>query len=128
MRSPRVHRRAAITPPMPVSRIVPAVLTLGYLVFLAIPAFSGPAFAADQAPRTCLNKAEQRAAVADNSAIPLAQVIKALRGQGRRGEVVRASLCRRDGSLVYLLTLLARSGKVTHAAVDARNGELINRR
>jgi hypothetical protein len=39
--------------------------------------------------------------------------------------VVRARLCRRGTGLVYVLTLLAPSGKVTRATVDAANGELI---
>jgi uncharacterized membrane protein YkoI len=82
--------------------------------------------AADASPRTCLSKAEQRAAVASHQAVPLAQAIKSLHARDRRAEVVRAELCRRDNGLVYVLTLLARSGKVTRATVDAGSGELIN--
>lgn len=71
----------------------------------------------------CLNRAEQRAAVADRKAVPLASAIKSLRERGQRGEVVRAALCSRDDRLVYELTLLARNGKVTRATVDAATGE-----
>jgi len=71
----------------------------------------------------CLNRAEQRAAVADRKAVPLAAAIKSLRERGQRGEVVRAALCSRGDKLVYVLTLLARSGKVTRATVDAATGE-----
>ncbi|MCW5691836.1 MAG: hypothetical protein KIT48_05680 [Pseudolabrys sp.] len=78
--------------------------------------------AADRAPRTCLNKAEQREAIASREAIPLAEAIRAMRGRGHHGEVVRASLCRRDGRLVYELTVLARSGKVIRAKIDAADG------
>lgn len=84
--------------------------------------------AASPARRACLNRAEQRAAVASHRAVPLAQAIKALRAHGHRGEVVRAELCRRGDRLVYVLTLLARSGKVTRADVDAGNGTLISGR
>jgi uncharacterized membrane protein YkoI len=105
---------------MPVPRILPAALLLGLLAV--------PAFAADSPQRACLSKAEQRAAVADHKAITLAQAIKSLREHGRRAELVRARLCHRDDRLVYVLTLLARSGKVTSATVDAANGDIINGR
>ncbi len=38
------------------------------------------------------------------------------------GEVVKARLCRQDKSLVYVLTVLSRSGKVLQARVDAADG------
>ena len=41
-----------------------------------------------------------------------------------KGEVVGAKLCQRPQGLVYLLTLLARDGKVTRVAVDASSGRL----
>jgi hypothetical protein len=107
---------------MPVSRLlITLVLLLGV---------SGlPAAAASASVRgACLSKAEQRAAVAAQRAIPLADAIKSLRARGKRAEVVRARLCRRGDGLVYWLTLLARSGKVTRVAIDAANGELINGR
>jgi uncharacterized membrane protein YkoI len=83
-----------------------------------------PAFAADAPPRgSCLSKAEQRAAVAADRAISLAQAIKYLRVHRKHSEVVRARLCRHDDRLVYVLTLLGRSGKVVSATIDATNGE-----
>ena len=105
---------------MPVPRSLLVALLLGLLAV--------PALAADAAPRACLSKAEQRAAVADNKAIKLAQAVKSLREHGRRAELVRARLCHRGDKLVYVLTLLARSGKVTRATVDAANGDIINGR
>ena len=107
---------------MPVSRLLPAVLLLGLL------AGCRSLWPPIRRTRACLNKAEQRAAVADHKAIPLAQAIKSLHAHGRRAELVRARLCRHGDGLVYVLTLLARSGKVTRATVDAANGELINGR
>jgi uncharacterized membrane protein YkoI len=103
---------------MPVSRLFYAALMLGLLAV--------PAGAADH--NVCLTKSEQRAAVAANRAIPLAKAIKSLYAHGRRAEVVRARLCRNGDSLVYLLTLLGRSGKVTSVTVDASGGKLITGR
>jgi len=85
-----------------------------------------PALAGDPPDRACLTKTEQRAAAAAHKAIPLAQAIKSLREHGHRDEVIQARLCRHGDDLVYVLTLLAGSGKVTRATVDAANGELRN--
>ena len=87
-----------------------------------------PAMAAEASAfrGACLGKAEQRAAVASHRAVPLGEAIKKLRAKGHRAEVVRARLCRRGDGLVYVLTLLARNGKVIRLTVDAANGELIN--
>jgi hypothetical protein len=104
---------------MPVPRLLPAILLLGLAV---------PALAADSPHHACLSKAEQRAAVAERRAISLGHAIRVLRAHGRRAELVRARLCRRGNGLVYVLTLLARSGKVTNATIDAANGEFINGR
>jgi uncharacterized membrane protein YkoI len=103
---------------MPVSRLTILVLLAGVL---ASPAGAGAA----DAPYhdSCLTKAEQRAAVTANKAISLAQAIKVLREHRRYSEVVRARLCRQDQKLVYVLTLLGRSGKVVTATIDAVNSE-----
>jgi hypothetical protein len=115
-RSGCVHRRAVNTPPMPVSRLLSAGLLLG--------AIGLPAVAADATHNeACLTRAEQRAAVDASRAISLAQAIKLLRQYRKHSEVVRARLCRRDDKLVYVLTLLGRSGKVVEATVDAVSGE-----
>jgi uncharacterized membrane protein YkoI len=92
-----------------------------------------PALAAEQheAHRVCLNKAEQRAAISHGQAVTLATAIRSARGSVRgRGarEVVRARLCRDQNGLVYLLTLLSRDGKVTHTAVDATSGKVVDAR
>jgi len=105
---------------MPVYRLLSAAVLLGLLTV--------PALAADPPDRACLTKTEQRAAVAAHKAIPLAQAIKSPREHGHWDEVIQARLCRRGDDLVYVLTLLARSGKVTRAAVDAANGKLLNGR
>jgi len=89
---------------------------------------AAPAMAAELPQHACLSKAEQRAAVAEHRAIPLAQAVKTLHAHGHRAELVRARLCRHGDSLAYVLTLLPRSGKVARVTVDATNGEVINGR
>lgn len=105
---------------MPVFRALFAILLLGLAAL--------PARAADPvAGSNCLGKDAQSAAVAKGEAVPLAQVIATVRA-GRRVEVVRARLCRQDNRLVYVLTLLARNGKVSRATVDAANGHIVSGR
>jgi uncharacterized membrane protein YkoI len=108
---------------MPTVRVSPTLLLLTALAAgLAV-----PAAAADAPRKSCLSKAEQRAAVASHRAISLAAAIKSLH-RGKRKEVVRARLCHRGGRLAYVLTVLARSGKVTRAVIDAATGEHIKGR
>ena len=90
------------------------------LVSLAV----SPPAAADQ--HVCLTRAEQQAAVSGGQAIALAAAIKAARAHGRTRQVVRAQLCRDAKGLVYVLTVLARDGRVTHARVEAAGGGLID--
>jgi uncharacterized membrane protein YkoI len=102
-----------------------AILSIG----LAMP----PAMtAAASAPeRSCLTKAEQRAAISNGQAVTLATAIRSIRGSVRgRGarEVVRARLCREADGLVYVLTVLSRDGKVTHMNVDATSGKVVEAR
>ncbi|HXF86746.1 MAG TPA: hypothetical protein VNK48_00135 [Xanthobacteraceae bacterium] len=73
----------------------------------------------------CLSRDEQRAAVERGQAVPLAAAIRAVSGQNGGRQVVRAQLCREGKTLVYVLTVLARDGKVTHTRVNAKNGDLI---
>jgi uncharacterized membrane protein YkoI len=85
---------------------------------------ASPLAAADQ--HVCLTRAEQQAAVSGGQAISLAAAITAARAHSRVRQVVRAQLCREAKGLVYVLTVLARDGRVTHARVEAVNGGLIN--
>jgi len=82
--------------------------------------------------RACLGKTEQSAAISQGQVVTLGMAIRAARGSVRgRGvrEVVRARLCREpNGLLVYVLTMLARDGKVTHISVDATSGKVVEAR
>lgn len=109
---------------MPVSRTIFSVFLLALLAGpgLVTAGFARSGFAAER-QGGCLDKAEQRAAVAAHRAVPLALAIRTLHSHGRRTEVVRADLCERGGRLVYVLTLLPRSGKVTRTLIDAGSGD-----
>jgi len=71
----------------------------------------------------CLDKEQQRAAIASGKAVRLGVAVKAVK---RRGEVVRARLCERGKGLVYMLTVLARDGKVVRVTVDATSGSVLS--
>jgi hypothetical protein len=75
----------------------------------------------------CFNRQEQRIFVLQGRAIRLAFALRAI--SARDGdELVRAELCRNSSGLVYVLTLLSRSGKVSRAVVDARTGAVVKDR
>jgi uncharacterized membrane protein YkoI len=69
----------------------------------------------------CLTPDERRAVIAARKAVPLARAMHEVKARVA-GEVVKARLCRQDKALVYVLTVLARSGKVVQARVDATDG------
>jgi uncharacterized membrane protein YkoI len=77
---------------------------------------------AAQAADHCLTRNEQKAKTAVHAVVPLSRAMRTVRPHG---EVIRARLCERGGSLVYLLTVLESDGKVAQASVDAGNGTLI---
>ncbi len=90
---------------------------------------SATAAAAAEKERVCLSKPEQKAAISNGQAVTLAQAIRSIRGSVRgRGsrEVVNAKLCREEKGLVYVLTVLARDGKVTQMTVDATSGKVVD--
>ena len=72
----------------------------------------------------CLNKEQQRAAIASGRAVRLGVALKA--ANKRPAEVVRARLCEGSKGLVYMLTVLARDGKVSRVTVDATSGSVLS--
>jgi uncharacterized membrane protein YkoI len=113
-----------------IHRLTPktAAMTRMFTLAAVLIAWSAPALAASDDDHACLSKAEQRAALSSGQTVTLAAAIRSARGSVRgRGsrEVVRARLCREPDRLVYLLTVLAPDGKVTHTAVDATNGKVV---
>jgi uncharacterized membrane protein YkoI len=118
-RSFAVHRLLFMTAFMVRIPII-AVLLVG---------LSAPAAARAAEHHACLTKTEQRTAIADGLAVTLAAAIRSVRGSVRgKGarEVVKARLCRRPNGLVYVLTVLARNGKVTRTTVDATSGKVVD--
>jgi uncharacterized membrane protein YkoI len=72
----------------------------------------------------CLDQKERRT---ENEAAHIVHLGAAMRVARTRmpGTVVRARLCRGKDGLVYVLTVLARDGKVGRLTVDAVKGTLI---
>jgi len=94
------------------------------LILAAVLAVAAAAPGLAAGPQQCLSPEERRAAIAEHRAVPLARAMRAAR-RHFHGEVVRARLCQGGDKLVYVLTVLARDGKVTRAIVDAASGHLL---
>ncbi len=75
----------------------------------------------------CLNQKERRAAKESGKMIHLATAIRSAKKR-MPGAVVRARLCHDKDGLVYVLTVLARDGKVARLTVDAIKGTLVGKR
>ena len=75
----------------------------------------------------CFSRQEQRAFILQGRVIRLGFALRAIRAQDG-DELLRAELCRNSSGLVYVLTILSRTGKVSRAAVDARTGAVIKER
>ena len=81
---------------------------------------------AEAEPRMrCLTRDQQRTAITERRAVPLAAVSKSVRTRVP-GEMVRARLCQEPERLIYLLTVLPRDGKVRRVIVDAKNGAVVS--
>jgi len=106
-----------------------AILTLSMLT-LAQARAEGPARPSHPTahPRhVCLNQRERQAAIQSGKVIHLAAAMRSAKKR-MPGSVVRARLCRGGGGLVYVLTILARDGKVARLKVDAVKGTLVGKR
>ena len=95
-------------------------------IALLLLALSAPHLRAAE-EQACLTRDQQQEAVSQGQAVSLAAAIKAARGHARGRQVVKAQLCQRSKGLVYVLTVLARDGKVTQATVDALTGVVTTR-
>jgi uncharacterized membrane protein YkoI len=81
-----------------------------------------PAYAAEL-EHACLDQKERRAEVESGRVVRLDTALRAVRSK-MPGTLVRARLCRGNDGLVYVLTVLARDGKVARLTVDAVKGTL----
>ena len=89
-----------------------------------------PARAAELA-HDCLDQKERRAEIESGRVVRLDAAMRAARSK-MPGTVIGARLCHgpsagQDG-LVYLLTVLARDGKVARITIDATSGVLVGER
>jgi hypothetical protein len=83
-----------------------------------------PPHVAALSPRACLDQKERQVANESGKVIHLAAAMRAAKKR-MPGSVVRARLCHGKDGLVYVLTVLARNGKVARLTVDASKGTLI---
>jgi hypothetical protein len=101
-------------------------------IFLLVLVCLAPVAATAAEKKACLSPQERNAAIAARKAVPLARAMRVVKAK-IAGEVVSARLCRLETAatsstgtatkgLVYVLTVLARNGKVTQARVDAADG------
>jgi uncharacterized membrane protein YkoI len=72
----------------------------------------------------CLDQKERRAEIESGHIVHLGAAMRVAKSR-MPGAVVRARLCRGKDGLVYVLTVLARDGKVARLTVDAVKGTLI---
>jgi hypothetical protein len=75
----------------------------------------------------CLDHQQRRAANESGKLVPLATAIRSAKTR-MPGTVVRARLCQDKVGLVYVLTVLARDGKVARLTVDAAKGTVVGNR
>ncbi len=72
----------------------------------------------------CPDQKERRAEIESGRVVRLDAALRAARSK-MLGTLVRARLCRGNDGLVYVLTVLARDGKVARLTVDAVKGTLV---
>jgi uncharacterized membrane protein YkoI len=75
-------------------------------------------------PLSCLNQKERHAEVESGRVVRLTTALRAAKAR-MQGTLVQARLCRGKDGLVYVLTVLARDGKVARITVDAVKGSVI---
>ena len=99
-------------------RLTRRIAVLVFSVLLLAPA-SGA-----ETAYTCLDQRERRAEIESGHVVRLDAAVRAAKGRVA-GTLVRARLCRSNDGLVYVLTVLARDGKVARLTVDAVKGTLL---
>jgi uncharacterized membrane protein YkoI len=107
-------------PPDYLSPMIALKVTLVAFVIAVLAPLSVAPADAEQRMR-CLTREQQRTAITERRAVPLAAVRTSVRTRVP-GELVRARLCQEPDRLIYLLTVLPRDGKVRRVIVDAKNG------
>jgi len=101
------------------------MIHLRSLVVALVLAGAAPDMAVAADRKGCLTPEQRRAAIAAHKAVPLTRAVRTVKAR-IHGDVVNARLCEREKGLVYVLTVLARDGKVTQAMVDAADGHWLD--
>lgn len=85
-----------------------------------------PASAADppEVRKACLSSGDAAEAVASRRVIRPAEAIVAVREAVPNADVLRASLCRDGGALVYRIMALRSDGRLARVTVDAPSGKV----
>lgn len=84
----------------------------------------GAVLLAAEAEPDCLNADEVREVVTNRVVIPQIQALRLARST-MGGDAIRASLCRADGGFIYIITMLARDGKLARVRIRGETGEAI---
>ncbi|WP_188408858.1 PepSY domain-containing protein [Agaricicola taiwanensis] len=74
----------------------------------------------------CLSQAETVDAVRDGRVLAYDEAVP--RRLRNAGEFLGVRLCADNGILVYVVSTLTDSGRVTHTAVDAKSGRIVGKR
>jgi uncharacterized membrane protein YkoI len=90
----------------------------------AILAFGSMDLRAAELEPDCLNEAEVREVVTNRVVIPQIQALRLARST-IGGDAIRASLCRTEGGLIYVITVLARDGKLERVRIKGETGEYL---
>ena len=97
------------------------ILALAFLAVFA-PIFGDNAARAAEGDPDCLTEAEVREVVTNRVVIPQIQALRVARST-TGGDAIRASLCRVDGGFIYIITMLARDGKLQRVRIKGETGE-----
>jgi hypothetical protein len=97
------------------------IALLGLIVaMLATSALSARAVEPAPPDSACLSAAGIQEALVAGRALRLADIRRKL-----QGDIVKADLCRDNGKLAYLVTVLTPEGVVKRVTVDASSGEMM---
>jgi uncharacterized membrane protein YkoI len=78
--------------------------------------------------QACFTPEEARHHVMSQGLVPLQEIVGSGGSRATAAELVSARLCEINGTLVYMVAMLERNGKLLRMTVDARSGKVITRR
>jgi uncharacterized membrane protein YkoI len=72
----------------------------------------------------CLSAREMQEVVSTDRVLKPALAIAAARRSVPNSEMLRASMCRDQDVLIYVISVLRKDGRVVHVLIDARSGKV----